>query len=113
MNKPSAVGFQASALSPARFGGQRRDHRFQHHQAVGRSHERIGGAFRVRHQSQNVAACIQDSGDVPERPVRVIEVAKDDPVFRLEPVERFFVRVIATLAVGDGKSEPAPFRRRM
>ena len=77
------------------------DHRLEDDEAVGRAHQRIGGAFGVRHHAEHVALAVEDAGDVAQRAVRVVDIAEGDAVLGFEFVERALVGVVAALAVGD------------
>jgi hypothetical protein len=67
----------------------------------------------MRHQTDHVAACVGDPGDVAVRTVRVyVEVAGDDATLGLEFVERPLIGDKPTLAVldRDDDLDPASFR---
>ena len=87
-------------------------HRLEDDQAVGRPHQRLGGALGVRHHAHHVALAVEDAGDVAQRAVGVIEVAEGDAVFGFELVERALVGEVAAFAVGDGQAQHLAFLRR-
>ena len=81
------------------------------HQAVGRTHQRVGGALGMRHHPHHVALAAQDAGDVAQRAVGVVQVAEGDAVLRLQFVQRALIGEVAAFAVGDGKAQHlAPLR---
>src|SRR5262245_4207689 len=53
------------------FGGERRHHRVEKHEAVGAAERGLASALRMRHQPHDVPALVADAGDVVERSVRV------------------------------------------
>ena len=62
----------------------------------------------VRHQAEDVARFVCDCGDLTDRAVRVLLVAQDDLLVRLEACEQLAVREVAALAVLDGNRHPLP-----
>jgi len=59
----------------------------------------------VRHHPHDVAPLIEDSGDIAQGTVGIIEIAEGDAVFGLELVERAIVGIVAAFAVGDGHAQ--------
>ena len=49
----------------------RMEHGMEDHEAIGRAHKRLGGAFGVRHHAHDVAAGVEDAGDVAQRAVGI------------------------------------------
>ena len=50
-------------------------------EAIGGTHERLGGTLWVRHQAEHVAAFIQNTGDVAHRAVGIVDIAECDAIF--------------------------------
>src|ERR1700694_1396364 len=80
-------------------------HRLQNHEAVARSHEWLGGAFGVWHQSHNIAAFVQNTGDVALGTVGIADVAQRDAIFGFERIESGLIGNITALAVSDWQPE--------
>lgn len=84
----------------------------------GRTHQSVAGAFRVRHHAEYIALLIENTGNVTQRAIRVVEIAERHPVFAFQAVQRRFIREITTLAVGYGDTNyvalaEAPSKRRI
>src|SRR5690242_250881 len=87
-------------------------------QAVFAAEKLVCRVFRVRHQAEDIAGLVANTGDILERPVRVrgrgrftlvIDVTKQDlPVF-LDPLEGSRIRVVAPFAVFHRHSKDLPF----
>ena len=65
-------------ISPVACGCGHPEHGSEDHEAVGRAHQRIGGAFGMRHHAHDVAFAVEDAGDVAQRAVGMIDVAMGD-----------------------------------
>src|SRR5712692_9593642 len=81
------------------------------------AHRRLGRALGMRHEAEHVALRTHDARDVLERAVRIRRprdapvghcVAEDHLVPRPELTQRFGVRVVLALAVGDRHREHLP-----
>ena len=83
------------------------DHGLENYKAVGGAHQRLGDAFRMRHQAHDVAAFVQDAGDVAHRSVGIVQIAEHDAVFGFELIERALVGDVAALAMGDQETPGA------
>src|SRR3954447_26761816 len=79
-------------------------------EAVGAGAETLlDGVLGVRHQTDDVATLVADARDVTHRAVGVdVDVACDDPVLPLDPVERALVGDEAALAVLEGYDDLLP-----
>ena len=78
---PKVYVAQAARLVHAASSGPQQD------DTVGRTEDRVGCAFGVRHQADDVAAFVADAGDVVEAAVGVVDVANDDAVFGSQLLE--------------------------
>src|SRR5690242_15174159 len=66
----------------------------------------------MRHHSHYVSLAVQYAGDVTLRPVRIIEVAEEHAVFRLQFVERVLIGDVAALSVRDRDAQNLAALRR-
>ena len=93
-----------------RFGGNNRrstsgDHRPEHAQTVGRTHQRIAGTFRVRHHSQHVTVFVENSGNISQRAIGIFHVAESHAIFGFQQVKGCFIRKVATFTMGNRDAE--------
>ena len=79
------AGISRSTLTEAPADGQQRA---QQHEAVGRAQQRVARPLGVRHQADDVAPLVADSGDVVDRAIWVVDVAQHDPVIALQLGQR-------------------------
>src|SRR6266404_7465199 len=91
-------------------GRQRTGQRPEDIPAIAGSKQVFTGAFRVRHQSQNIPLVIADAGDVLARAIRVrglrrlsvsVAIAKDDPVFAAQFVKGRIVTDKVSIGMSD------------
>src|SRR5215210_6460559 len=77
---------------------------------VGGTENGIDGTLGVWHHPEHVAGLIHDTRDIAHRAIRVVRlyglqrarrVAEDDVAFALQPIERFLVGAVPTVAVRD------------
>src|SRR5919106_4648960 len=91
---------------------ERLDQGAQQGSAVGAAGARIGGALGMGHDAQHVASGAQKSRNVGGRAVRVVEIAKDDPVLVLQALQLVRRAHVATVVVShrqlDGLARPVP-----
>lgn len=78
-------------------------------EAIGRTHEGVGRAFRVGHHAENIALGVADSSDVAEGAIGIFDIAKDHAVFGFELVEDVRFGGVAAFAVSDGEIQDLPF----
>ena len=91
------------------FCGEGGEHGTENGEAVGGTHQRISGAFRVGHHTKHVAFPITDAGDVAEGAVGIIDVTEYHAIFGFEFIKRGFIGGVAALAVSDGEGEDLAF----
>ena len=85
---------------------------FQNHQSVGGSHQRLGGAFRMRHHAHDIALFVQNAGDVAQGAVGIIEIAEHHAIFGFQLIERALVGNITAFSMRDGQMQNLAFCRR-
>src|SRR5581483_391421 len=77
----------------------------QQYGAVGRTEDGLRRPFGMRHQPDDVAAFIADSGDVVEASIGILDVAQDDLVVLPQLLERALVTDEVALEVVDRYSQ--------
>ena len=92
------------------FGRERIHKRAENYKSVGRSHQRIGRAFRMRHHAKHISPPIENSGNVPDGPVIGRDVPERDAILILKLIEHPVLGEVVAFTVGNrDMSEPDPF----
>src|ERR1700684_1276030 len=90
-------------------------------QSIVRAKRRFHGAFRMGHQSHDVAIAIANSGDVAERSIRICRrvlapvrrgISKHNLMIALEIYERRLIAKIISVAVRDRQAQYLPWLGR-
>jgi hypothetical protein len=80
--------------------------------------ERFDEILGMGHPAEDIAACVEDTGNVVDRAVGIafdrrgspfVDVAERDPIVRLEPVERSRVSAVVTVAMSDWAGDDLAF----
>src|SRR3982074_132937 len=83
---------------------------FEEREAVCGAQDRVHRALRMRHHTQHIAFCADDSGDIAHRAVGIValeglqrigRIPEHDLAFTLQPVEGFVVGTVASVTVRD------------
>ncbi len=77
----------------------------KNYEAVARSHQRLGGILRVRHQPHHIAAFVQNARDVAQGAIRIFQIAQHDAIFGFQLIERALIGDVAAFAVRDGNQQ--------
>src|SRR5262245_25302130 len=102
---------------------QRLDHRLEDHEAIGAAEHRLAGAFRMRHQANDIAGLIAETGNSRRGAIRVGliadlaglgAVAENDLAVRVEPGNHLGLSEVIAFAVSDWKRQhlTTPARHR-
>ena len=62
---------------------------------------RLDHPLRMRHHPEHVAGLVDDPGDGSGGAVDLIRIAKGDPAFAFEPVERLGIGLVIAVMMGD------------